>query len=104
MDAGWLSFKSAMKKTSYNLSVRLVVGSAINVILLLMVPRLGVWSSDEREFRLALLASAVGTVGVVSLFPVLARGKGWQRVIGSLLLVLPCLCFWFVFDFVLQNK
>ena len=90
-----------MKNIPNHLAVRLVVGSAINIILLLMIPRLGVWRSDEREFRLALLASAVGTVGVVSLFPVLARGKGWQRVIGSLLLVLPCFSYWFVFDFVL---
>jgi len=46
--------------------MRLIVGGAVNVILLLMVPRLGVWSSDEREFRLALLASCLGTVGVVA--------------------------------------
>ena len=101
--AVWL-FKSAMKNTTYSLSARLVIGSAMNVILLLMVPRLGMWSSDEREFRLAFLASAVGAVGVVSLLPVLWRGKGSQPVIGVLLLVLPCLSFWFAFDFVLRNK
>jgi hypothetical protein len=93
-----------MKNTSYNLRVRLLVGFATNIVLLLMVPRLGVWSSDEREFRLALLASAVGTVGVVSLFPILRHGEGWQQVMGLLLLILPCLSFWFAIEFVLKNN
>jgi hypothetical protein len=83
---------------------RLIVGCSVNAVLLLMVPRLGVWSSDEREFRLALLASALGTVGVLALLPVLFRGNGWQRVFGIVLLFLPSLSFWFVFDFVLKNK
>jgi len=93
-----------MKKAAYNLPVRLVIGVTINIILLLMSPRLAVWSSDEREFRLALLASTIGAIGVISLLPVLWRGQGWQPVVGLLLLVLPCLSFWFAFDLVLKNK
>jgi len=95
---------NAIKNRPYKSSARLVTGSVINVILMLMAPRLAVWSSDEREFRLALTVSVIGVVGVVSLFPVLIQGKGWQRVLGFLLLILPCLSFWFVFDFALKNK
>ena len=39
---------------------RLVIGAALNVALLLMIPQVAVWSSVEREFRLALTFWLVG--------------------------------------------
>ncbi len=89
---------------SRNLSARLVVGAVVNIFLLLMIPRLGVWSSDEREFGLALVAGGSGVVAIVSLLPVIKSGRNWQRVIGFILLVLPCLSFWFTFEFILKHK
>jgi hypothetical protein len=92
------------KIPSRNPPLRLALGAVVNLLLLLMVPRLGVWSSDEREVRLALLAVALGTLGIVALFPIIKSGQNWQRMIGLILLVLPCLSFWFAFEFVWRNK
>ena len=84
--------------------LRLSFGFAVNAILLLMLPRLGVWSSDEREFRLAFPASVIGAAGAVALLPVLLRGSGWQRVFGVLLLIVPSLSFWLVFDLLVRYR
>lgn len=96
--------KRAVKDAQQKCSVRLFAGGALNVALLLMSPRLGVWSSVEREFRLALVASSIGAGGIVCLAPILWRGKPWQRVVALLLLASPCLTFGLVFDFVQKYR
>lgn len=83
---------------------RLLAGAALNVVLLLIIPRVAVWSSVEREFRLALTASALGVVAIVCLLPVLWRAKDLQRVFAVMLLLLPVLTFWLVADFVLRYR
>ena len=83
---------------------RLVAGAALNVGLLLMIPRVAMWSSVEREFRLALTASALGVVAIVCVLPVLWRAKDPQRVFALMLLVLPLLTFWLVWDFIVKYK
>lgn len=83
---------------------RLLTGAALNVVLLLMIPRVAVWSSVEREFWLALTASALGAIAIVCVLPVLWRGKDPQRVFAVMLLLLPFLTFWLVADFVLSYR
>ena len=84
--------------------VRLIAGAGLNVVLLLMLPRLAMWSSIEREFRIALTASSLGAIAIVCVAPVLWRAKDPQRVFALMLLVLPCLTMWLVVDFILKYK
>ena len=92
-----------MKHESADL-VRMVLGGGVNLALLLMVSRLGVWSSDEREFRLTLIVSALAVSGLVIVVPVLRQGKPWQRLVCFCLLILPFLSLWFPLQFILKNK
>jgi hypothetical protein len=85
-------------------AVRLVLGGVVNVILLLMIPRLGVWSSDEREFHLAVVVSALAISCLVTVIPVIRKGKSWQQVAGCVLFILPCLSLWFPLEFFLKNR
>jgi len=84
--------------------VRMALGGVVNVALLQMVPRLGVWSSDEREFRLALVVSVLAVSGLVTVIPIFRCGKPWQRVVGFVLLILPFPSLWFPLHFILKNK
>ena len=92
-----------MKHESADL-VRMVMGSVVNVALLLMIPCLGVWSSDEREFRLALVVSVLAVTGIIAVIPVIRRGKPWQWVVGFGLLILPFLSLWFPLHSILKNR
>jgi len=80
--------------------IRLIAGAILNMLLLLMIPRIAVWSSVEREFRLALTASSIGAVAIVCLIPVVWRAKGRQQVFALVLMVFPCLSIWVALDFV----
>jgi hypothetical protein len=82
----------------------MALGSIVNLALMLMLPRLGVWSNDQREFRLALVVSALAVSGLVTVIPVVQHGKPWQRVVGLGLLILPSLSLWFPLEFILKNK
>ena len=69
-----LLFMNATLKKKFQ--ERLIAGLVINFILILITPRLAVWSSDEREFRLAFTVSTIGAIGVVTVFRVIKTAKG----------------------------
>lgn len=82
-----------MKDARRECFIRLVVGAALNLALLLMIPRGGLWSSIEREFQMAFTAFSLAAAAIVCVLPVLWRAKDPQRVLALMLLVLPCLTF-----------
>ena len=55
--------------------MRLVVGTALDVVLLLMLPRLAVWRGDERDCALSMAYAAMGAAAMVFVFPVVRRGS-----------------------------
>jgi len=93
-----------MKVARENCLGRLVFGSVLNAGLLVMMPRVAGWSSVEREFRLVLLAAALGSTAIICVLPVLWRAKDPVRVVALLLLILPVLTFWLVWDFVTRYQ
>jgi hypothetical protein len=83
---------------------RLIAGGVLNLILLLMVPRLAMWSSIDREFRMALIAASVGVLAIVWLVPVLWRGKTWQPVTAIMLMVCPAISLYLPVDFLFHYR
>ena len=61
-------------------ATRLVIGTILDMALALMLPRLEMWSSYERECWLAFVYAALGAVVMVCVVPVLGRGTDLQRV------------------------
>jgi len=93
-----------MRTLSLDVITRLVVGAVLNVVLLLMLPRLAMWRSLEQEFWTAFIAGSVGILAIGCLVPILWRGKTWQPVAAIVLMVGPVLSFYFPIDFLLQYK
>ena len=84
--------------------MRLAAGAGLDVILLLMLPRLAMWSSDDRACRMALEYAAMGAAAMVSVAPVARRGTDLQRVGAVVVLVLSALAFWPAVDYWLRMK
>jgi hypothetical protein len=84
--------------------MRLAVGSALNVVLLLMLPRLAMSGGDARDFRMALACAVVGAVAMVCVVPVIRRGTDLQRVAAIVVLILSALAFWPAADFYLRMR
>ena len=78
--------------------MRLVVGTALDVVLLLMLPRLAVWRGDERDCALSMAYAAMGAAAMVFVFPVVRRGSDLQRVGAVVVLILSALAFWPALD------
>lgn len=83
---------------------RLAVGAALNIVLLLMLPRLAMWSSLEQEFWTVFTPGSVGALALGSLAPTLWRGKTWQPVAALLLMVGPVLSLYPAVDVILRYK
>jgi site-specific recombinase len=71
--------------------MRLGVGVALNVVLWPLVQAAGVWSSYEREYRLALVSGGLAAAAIVSVVPLFWRGQPWHAAIAFVLLWLPVL-------------
>ena len=80
-------------------SIRLGVGVALDVVLLLMLPRLAMSGGDVRDFRMALAYAAMGAAAMISVVPVGRRGTDLQRVGAVVVLVLSALAFWPAVEF-----
>jgi hypothetical protein len=74
--------------------VRLAIGAALDVLLLLMLPRLAMWSSEERAVGMAMIYAGIGGAAIVCVAPVLRRGTDVQRVGTVIVIVLSALAFW----------
>ncbi|MCX6916120.1 MAG: hypothetical protein NT167_24265 [Verrucomicrobia bacterium] len=85
-------------------SIRLAVGAGLDAVLLLMLPRLAMWSSDDRACRMALAYAAMGAAAMISVAPVARRGTDLQRVAAVVVLVLSALAFWPAVDYWLRMK
>ena len=77
---------------------------ALDVVLLLMLPRLAVWSGDDRDCRMVMAYAALGATAMVCVVPVVRRGTDLQRVGAVVVLVLSGLAFWPALDFYLRMK
>jgi hypothetical protein len=78
---------------------RLVGAGVLNVFLLLVGRQFAFWSGVEHGSWQIITDIFLGALAFVWLFPVLRRGAAWQRVLGILLLLLPCLTLWPAFVF-----
>ena len=85
-------------------SVRLAIAAGLDVVLLLMLPRLAMSGGDVRDLRMALACAAVGAVAMVCVVPVIRRGTDLQRVAAIAVLILSALAFWPAADFYLRMK
>ena len=74
-------------------AVRLITGLVFNMVLLSMIGPMARWHSIEHEFGMAIVCAAIGTVALVSVAPVLWRGRDIQKVAAIVLMVLPFLSF-----------
>jgi hypothetical protein len=81
----------AVKKASTENLVRLGCGMLINVAVWQACDdRLGSWGMGlDGEVKQAMVSAALATAGLVLVIPTCWRGKGWQRVLGFLLIALP---------------
>jgi hypothetical protein len=75
-------------------SVRLAIGAALDVLLLLMLPCLAMWSSEERAVGMAMVYAAAGAAAIVCVAPVLRWGTDMQRVGSVIAIALSALTFW----------
>lgn len=82
--------------------VRLAIGAALDVLLLLMLPRLAMWSSEERAVGMAMVYAVPGAVAIICVAPVLRRGTDVQRVGSVVVMVLSALAFWPAVDYWLR--
>ena len=92
-----------MKDSRRGCAVRLVVATILDIALALKLPQLAMWSSYERECRLAFVYATLGAVAMVCVVPVLWRGTALQRVAAIVLLILSCLALWPAVDFCLSR-
>lgn len=83
-------------------SIRLAIGAALDVLLLLMLPRLAMWSSEGRAVGMAMMYAAVGAAAIVCVAPVFRRGTDVQRVGSVIVIVLSALAFWPAADYWLR--
>jgi hypothetical protein len=84
-------------------TIRLAIGAALDALLLVMLPRLAMWSSEERAVGMAMVYAAVGAAGIVCVAPVLRRGTDVQRVGSVIVIVLSALAFWPAIDYWLHT-
>lgn len=83
--------------------MRLAVGLALNVCLWPVIRELGMWSSYDREIRLALLSGSLAAAAVVSVIPLFWRGKAWQAPIAFVLLWLPAIAVYGILSIVVHQ-
>lgn len=83
-------------------TVRLAIGAALDVLLLLMLPRLAMWSSEERAAGMAMVYAVAGAAAIVCVAPVLRRGTEVQRVGAVIVMVVSALAFWPAVDYWLR--
>lgn len=83
-------------------SIRLAVGAVLELLLMVMLPRLAMWSSEERAVGLAIIYAVVGATAIVCVTPVLRRGTDVQRVGSVVVMVLSALAFWPAVDYWLR--
>ena len=76
----------------------------MDVFLLLMLPRLAMWSSDDRACWMALAYVATGAAAMISVVPVARRGSDLQRVGAVVVLILSALAFWPAVDYWLHVR
>ena len=79
--------------------IRLATGVALDFLLLLMLPRLAMWSSEERAVGMAIVYAVGGAAAIVCLVPVLRRGTDVQRVGSVIVLALSAMAFWPAVDY-----
>ena len=84
-------------------TVRLAIGAALDVLLLLMLPRLAMWSSEERAVAMAMVYAVMGAAAIVCVAPVLRRGTDVQRVGSVVVIILSALAFWPAVDYWLHT-
>lgn len=80
-------------------SVHLVVGAALDVLLLLMLPRLAMWGSEEWAVGVAIVYAVAGAAAIVCVAPVSGWGTDVQRVGSMIMMILSALAFWPAVDY-----
>ncbi len=84
----------SVRTGSRAISIRLAIGAALDVFLLLMLPSMARWSSEEREVGAALIYAGIGAAAMLCVGPVLRRGTDIQRVAAVIVLVISVFAFW----------
>jgi len=82
---------------------RLAIGAALNACLWPVWRGVSLWSSDDREYRLALIAGGLAAATLVSVIPIFWRGQAWQAAVGFVLLWLPAFVLFSLFSLVLTR-
>jgi hypothetical protein len=77
---------------------RLLILSALNTLLLFIVPNMA-RSKHIPPYEGQLLCGSVASAIIVLSFDAFRRGGLWQRVLAALLLVLPALVMWDIFKY-----
>ena len=83
-------------------TIRLAIGAALDVLLLVMLPRLAMWSSEERAVGMAMVYAVAGAAAIGCVAPVLRRGTDVQWVGSLVVMVLSALAFWPAVDYWLR--
>jgi hypothetical protein len=85
-----------MKATGRQRNILFAVALALNAILLLWLPRMGMSTGRvERDLLPLALASLVAAVTIWPCIRLIRIGEPWQQVLGLTLLVLPS---WILFS------
>jgi hypothetical protein len=75
-----------------------VIGVVLNGCLWALATAFSMWSSYDREARVALLAAGFAAAALVTVVPLFWRGKPWQAPIAFVLLWLPFFVLWGAFS------
>lgn len=84
--------------------VRLILGLLLNLALWFVFRELALFSTVDREFRIAFLGGCIASATLVIVIPIFWKGKAWHAPIAFLMLWLPAIVFWQVFGIVLQYR
>jgi hypothetical protein len=82
---------------------RLTIGTALNAGIWPVWRGVSLWSSYDREYRLALIAGGLAAATLVSVIPIFWRGLAWQAVVGVVLLWLPVFVLFSLFSLILTR-
>lgn len=85
-------------------TVRLIVGFTLNAVLWFVFRKLALFSNVEGEFLTALIGGCLAGSVLVFVLPIFWRGRPWQAPIAFVLLWLPVIVLWQVFQVVLQYR
>jgi hypothetical protein len=78
-----------MSSVSKEQSIRLALGTALNICLWPLVMQSAKWRSFDREAYLTIIEGGVAAAALVSVKPLFWRGRPWQVPIAFVLLWLP---------------